>query len=135
MRNEQDVKKIEELLERMATAWDHADTELYGSCFTEEADYITFQGHHLQGKKLIVEIHDKLWSGFLKGSSLVGETKKLTFLTPDVAVTHGLGAVKLQGQETAPKERDSINTCVIVKENDEWKIAAFQNGRIQKQES
>src|SRR5699024_12568915 len=82
--------EIRELFEKMATAWANGDGEAYGSCFTKNADYITFQGEHLQGRRTIVETHNKLWNGVLKGSVLVGEITKLEFLSPEVVVYHGI---------------------------------------------
>ncbi|SHE87615.1 conserved hypothetical protein [Seinonella peptonophila] len=131
MEKEKEIREIEDLFKKLAIAWDQGDGKAYGLCFTENADYITFQGEHLQGRKEISDTHQKLWEGVLRGSMLEGQIKKIEFLTSEVAVFHGLGVVKLRWQSNAPKKRDSINTNVVVKENGEWKIAAFQNGRIQ----
>src|SRR5699024_1848553 len=99
MENKKDIKEIRELFEKMATAWANGDGEAYGSCFTKNADYITFQGEHVQGRRTIVETHNKLWHGVLKGSVLVGEITKLEFLSGEVVVFHGIGAVKLRWQK------------------------------------
>ncbi|GIO70291.1 hypothetical protein J21TS3_51120 [Paenibacillus cookii] len=130
MENRNQMKEIESLFEKMKLAWGKGDGEAYGACFTEDADYVTFQGEHLQGRKAIADTHQELWNSVLKGSTLEGEIKKIRFVTPDIAIFHGLGVVKLKWQKTAPKKRDSINTNVAVKQNGEWKIAAFQNSRI-----
>lgn len=129
-RNVRDVSEIEYLFEKLKLAWDRGDGEAYGACFTEDADYVTFQGEHLQGRKAIADTHQQLWNSVLRGSTLEGEMKKIHFITPEFAIFHALGAVKLRWQKTAPKKRDSINTNVVVKQNGEWKIAAFQNSRV-----
>ncbi len=129
---EKEQVAIEELFNKLTEAWDSGNGEAYGSCFTEDADYVTFQGEHLKGRKEIIDVHQELWNGVLRGSNLLGEIKQIRFLSPDVAVFHGLGVVKLRFQKKAPSNRDSINTNVIVKEKAEWKISAFQNGRITK---
>ncbi|WP_257351115.1 SgcJ/EcaC family oxidoreductase [Pseudalkalibacillus decolorationis] len=132
MDNTNDVKEIENLFEKLTIAWDKGDGTAYGSCFTDDADYVTFQGEHLQGKKAISETHQELWNGILKGSTLLGEIKKLNFIEPDVAIFHGHGVVKLRWQRQAPNKRDSINTNIVIKQNGQWKIAAFHNSRITK---
>lgn len=129
-RNAQGVSEVEQLFEKLKLAWDRGDGEAYGACFTENADYVTFQGEHLQGRKAIADTHQQLWNSVLRGSNLVGEIKKVHFVTPEFAIFHGVGAVKLRWQKTAPMKRDSINTNVAVKQNGEWKIVAFQNSRI-----
>lgn len=124
------VGEIESLFEKLKLAWNKGDGEAYGACFTEEADYVTFQGVHLQGRKAIAKTHQELWNSVLRGSTLEGELKKVLFVTPELAIFHGLGVVKLRWQKIPPQKRDSINTNVAVKRNGEWKIAAFQNSRI-----
>ncbi|GIP23163.1 SgcJ/EcaC family oxidoreductase [Paenibacillus sp. J22TS3] len=130
IRNAHGTGEIESLFERLKLAWDRGDGEAYGVCFTEDADYVTFQGEHLQGRKAIADTHQELWNSVLRGSALEGEIKKIRFITPEIAIFHGLGVVRLRWQKTAPKKRDSINTNIAVKQNGEWKIAAFQNSRI-----
>lgn len=130
MQEAQDRKEIESLFRKLKTAWDQGDEAAYGSCFTEDADYVTFQGEHLQGRKAISDSHKALWNSVLKGSTLEGEIKQIRFLSPETAVFHGLGVVKLRWQKQAPVKRDSINTNVVVKQNGHWVIAAFQNSRI-----
>ncbi|GIP19301.1 hypothetical protein J40TS1_49430 [Paenibacillus montaniterrae] len=132
MKQTQDIKEIESLFQKLKFAWDHGDGTAYGSCFTEDADYVTFQGEHLQGRNAIAETHQELWNGVLRGSTLEGEIKNIRFITPGIAIFHGLGVVKLRWQKSAPSQRDSINTNVVVNQNGKWVIAAFQNSRISK---
>lgn len=44
MENRNQMKEIESLFEKMKLAWGKGDGEAYGACFTEDADYVTFQG-------------------------------------------------------------------------------------------
>lgn len=126
----EDIQQIESLFRKLKMAWDQGDASAYGSCFTEDADYVTFQGEHLQGREAISDTHQVLWNSVLKGSTLEGEIKNIRFISPEMAVFHGLGVVKLKWQKKAPVKRDSINTNVVVKQNGKWIIAAFQNSRI-----
>ncbi|MFC0213910.1 SgcJ/EcaC family oxidoreductase [Paenibacillus chartarius] len=130
MKHAQDMDEIEFLFQKLKTAWDQGDGTAYGSCFTEDADYVTFQGEHLMGRKAIAESHQELWRSVLRGSTLDGEIKNIRFISPEMAIFHGLGAVKLRWQKNAPSKRDSINTNVVVKQNGKWMIAAFHNSRI-----
>lgn len=50
-RNVQGVSEIEYLFEKLKLAWDRGDGEAYGACFTEDADYVTFQGSICKGEK------------------------------------------------------------------------------------
>lgn len=129
---EQDKKAILAIFETIGKAWNEHNGQSFGQCFTEDADYVTFNGQHIKGRQDIAEIHQKLFDGVLRGSSMLdGGSIQIRFLTPDMAVVHCVGAIKLRWQKKAPKNRDSINTNVIVKEKGDWKIAAFHNCRIQ----
>ncbi len=116
----------------MTRAWNSGDGDLYASYFTENSDYITFNGQHLKGRKENAEFHNQLFSGFLKGSKLVGQITKIRFLNNDIAIVHQTGAVQLRFQKQAPKSRLSINTNVLIRQSTGWRITTFHNCRIQK---
>lgn len=132
MMNGAEEKEIKALFARLEKAWNEGNAKAYAACFTADCDYITFAGEHLKGRQQTEDAHQKLFTGILKKSKLVGEIKDFRFLTSDVAILHGVGAVQLRWQKSAPESRKSINTLVALKENSEWKLAAFHNCRIQK---
>jgi uncharacterized protein (TIGR02246 family) len=95
---EKDVKAIGELFMKMGEAWNNVDVEAYSNCFTEDADYITFMGQHLKGRKQIADMLQGLFDGLLKGSKL--EAKALveiqpSFVTNDVAIVHRIGEFQI----------------------------------------
>ena len=123
---------IHQLFRDLSLAWNNGDGMLYASYFTEDADYVTFDGIHLHGRTENSHFHNKLFSGILKGSRLVGEIKQIRFISEKIAIIHQTGVVQLRFQRKAPVGRSSINTNVLVREGDEWKISAFHNCRIRK---
>jgi uncharacterized protein (TIGR02246 family) len=132
--HQENLKAIGTLFEKLGEAWNKGNGELFGSCFTEDADYVTFMGQHLKGRKQIADVHQMLFAGPLKGSVLVSSaTVDLhpRFITPDVAVVHAIGEVQLAVPAHDPNDRGSINTNVVVKQNGEWKLTVFHNCRIQ----
>ncbi|CDQ40552.1 MULTISPECIES: SgcJ/EcaC family oxidoreductase [Virgibacillus] len=134
MAKQKDIMDIETLFLNLGEAWNKGDGTLYGDCFTEDADYVTFMGQHLKGRKQISDVHQWLFDGPLKGSKMeLGSTMELQprFVTSDVAIVHGEGEVKLADPNHDSDERESINTNVVVKNRGEWKITAFHNCRIQ----
>ena len=129
-----DMKALSDLFAALSDAWNKGDGAAFGDCFTEDADYVTFMGQHLKGKQQIAEVHQWLFQGPLRGSrlesSLLSEVRP-RFITPDVAVIHGIGEAKLADTAQDPNDRGSINTNVVIRQNGEWKITAFHNCRIQ----
>ncbi|WP_019535080.1 hypothetical protein [Paenibacillus ginsengihumi] len=53
------------------------------------------------------------------------------FLTAEVAIVHRIGEVQLADPAKDTGDRGSINTNVVEKQHEEWKITAFHNCRIQ----
>ncbi|WP_244221971.1 SgcJ/EcaC family oxidoreductase [Corallococcus exercitus] len=122
---------IRERLLRLYECWNQGDAQAYAACFTEDVDYVAFDGSHIRGRQANAEAHQALFDGVLRGSTLDGEVKSLRFLAPDVALIHTEGVVKLRWQRKAPKGRRSIQTTVAVKREGVWYFTAFQNTRIQ----
>lgn len=128
-----DETALRQLFQNLVTSWNNGDGQAYAANFTEDSDYIAFDGTHFKGRKANADNHQKLFDTFLKGSTLEGQSiTQLRFLTPEVALLHMTGTVKLRWQKKPSPGRLSIQTLVAVKQKDEWKFAAFHNTRIQK---
>jgi uncharacterized protein (TIGR02246 family) len=127
-----DLSAIRTILADLAACWNRADGAGYGALFTDDADYIDVTGARTQGGAAIGQLHQFLWDRFLKGSILdTNGEADIQLIAPDVAIVIATGAAKLAGQATAPADRQSINTTVLVKRDQVWRIRAFQNGRVQ----
>lgn len=128
---EREKEAIVALFARMNDAWARGDADAFGSCYTEDCDYVTFNGMHLKGRRQNVELHREMLNGFLfRGSRLEGRIEDLRFLNGTTALAHGTGALLMRWQKKSPKSRLSINTTVLVKIDGAWMITAFHNCRI-----
>ena len=127
-----DLAAIRAVLADLAACWNRADGAAYGALFTDDADYIDVTGTRTRGGAAIGRVHQLLWDGFLKGSTLdTNGEADIQLIAPDVAIVIAAGAARLAGQANAPADRQSINTTVLVKHDRVWRIRAFQNGRVQ----
>jgi uncharacterized protein (TIGR02246 family) len=120
---------VRALYQKLIEAWGDADA--YAALFTENGDYITFDGSHARGRIEIAKAHRPLFEGILKGSRLVevGIPVEVRFLSPDVALVHSGGAVLRAHQKKPTRRAISVQTLVAVKQEDRWLFAAFQNTR------
>jgi uncharacterized protein (TIGR02246 family) len=121
---------LNELFDRMCAAWTAGDAAAYGACFTEDSDYVSYDGTHARGRQAMVDNHDRLFRGVLTGSALVGSVECIRYLRPDVAVLHATGSVLMPWRADLPKRRLSRQTLVAVREDGAWRIAALHNGRV-----
>lgn len=117
------------LIDALGRSWAEADETAMAACFTEDADYTTFDGTRFHSKKAIAAVHAELFRTVLKGSRLVGVEPVVRFLSADVAVVRGAGAVVGRKQKAPRRGALSVHTTVVVKREGRWQIAAFQNTR------
>ena len=125
-----DERAIRDLYEQFMSGWNRGSGEAQASPFAEDGDLVGFDGTHLKGRRAIATFHQPLFDKWLKGSQLIGRVDRLRFLSPDVALMHAVGGTIMRGKSRPSPERDSIQTLVAVKENGQWRLAAFQNTRL-----
>jgi uncharacterized protein (TIGR02246 family) len=126
-----DELAIEALFQQLLDRWSSGDGQGYGALFTEDADYIGFEGIRSQGRAAIIQWHQYLFDKWLKGSRLQGEINSIRLLSPTVGLMHATGGIVLHGQKHYSARRRSIQTYVLVKEAGKWQFTAFHNSRIQ----
>ncbi|MGH3942178.1 MAG: SgcJ/EcaC family oxidoreductase [Pseudonocardiaceae bacterium] len=125
-----DDEQLTDLFQRMCQAWTEGDAQSYGDCFTEDSDYVSFDGTRAAGRAPMVEVHDRLFRGVLNGSSLVGQIESIRYLGADVALVHATGSVLVAWRSRLPKRRLSRQTLVATRTADGWLFAALQNTRV-----
>ncbi len=125
-----DEARIRALFEDLLADWGRGDGEAYGSRFTEDADYVAFDGTRTRGRAEIAASHQELFDKWLEGTRLTGRIEGLRFLGPDAALVHATGGTVMAGKTEPSPERGSIQTLVAVREDDEWCFAAFHNTRV-----
>jgi uncharacterized protein (TIGR02246 family) len=128
--NSIDEAAVRDLFRRLLDDWGRSDGEAYGSRFTEDADYVAFDGSHTRGREEISSSHQQLFDRFLKGTRLTGRILSVKFPSPDVALVHATGGTVMRGKTRPSSERDSIQTLVAVRRDGEWRFAAFHNTRV-----
>jgi uncharacterized protein (TIGR02246 family) len=125
-----DERAVRALFRDLLDAWGRGDGAAYGALFTDDAEYIAFDGSNRRGTEAIRTEHQRLFDTWLKGTRLVGQIDTLRFLTPDVALLHTTGGTIFPGQRDSRGRRPSIQTLVAVKRNGVWRFTAFHNSRV-----
>jgi len=126
-----DRRAIKALIDGLAEAWNRHDGTAYAASFTDDADYIAFDGTHVRGRRAIARLHRYLFENALRASRRIFEgNPRLRFLAPDTAVAIIEGAVMMPWQRRSIRRRRSIQTYILVKREGEWRIAAFHTSRV-----
>ncbi len=127
---DKDEQEIRELMARLSGSWARGDAQAYGAEFTDDCDYVAFDGTRFRGP---TEPHThlaRLFDTVLKGSRLEGEVESVRFVTPQVAVVHWTGSVAYPWQQRVRRRRQSRQTLVVVRRDGRWQATAFQNTRV-----
>jgi uncharacterized protein (TIGR02246 family) len=125
-----DEVAVRDLYQQLMDGWNRGSGEAFAAAFTEDGDLVAFDGTHFKGREEIAPFHEELFDKWLKGSRLVGKVKDVWFLSPGVALMHAVGSTVMRGKSEPSPERDSIQTLVAVRQDGEWRLAAFQNTRV-----
>ena len=123
------------VLADLTAAWNAGDAAAYARLFTPDATYVVFDGAVLRSAPVIEDVHRRLFDGPLCGSRM-GEggsrpAAEIRFPRPDVAHAVVTGGVRLEGTAELTPDRASVVSLVLVGTADGWRIAAFQNTRVQ----
>lgn len=126
-----DEAAIRALPERIGDAWRAGDAAAVAAVFSDNGDLVAGEGSHVQGRDEIARFMRDVFSRFPPGMRLRTEAKSLRFLRPDVAVLQTVGGFLMPEEAHLPAERLGVQSFVAVKEKGSWRIALFQNTRIQ----
>lgn len=121
--------EVRELFATYCKTWTQGDSIGFGRLFTEDADYVSYDGSWAAGVERLTDNHDKLFRGVIAGSAMVGEIESLRFITDSVAVLVANGSVLMPWRSKLPKRRLSRQILVCVRRPEGWRIAAIQNNR------
>jgi uncharacterized protein (TIGR02246 family) len=132
-------REIFELGQALQDAWNRGDAAGYASLFTDDADFVAWNGSYGRGRQAIADGHRLLFDGPLAGSRMVlvdedaqsAPPGSLRFVRPDVAIMVISGVVTLAGQSATGPDHQSVQTFVLTKNVNRWRVAAFHNTRRQ----
>ena len=126
-----DETTIRNLYQRTIDGWNKARGDAFAAPYTDDSDFIGFDGTYMKGRQEIASFHQMLFDRFLRGSRLIGKVRSIRFVTVDVAIMIAVGVTVMAGQSDIEPERNSIHTIVAVKRENYWHFTAFQNSRAQ----
>jgi len=114
---------------RMIEAWDRGSGDGFAAPFSEDADFVGFEGTHLRGRAEIAAYHQRLFDSDLKGSRVDGHVLFVRFLSPELAVMHSVGGMIPAGEVERSPARDSMQFFIVRKHENEWCVEAMMSAR------
>ena len=99
--NAADENAIRAIHQQMIDAWNTGNGSAFAAQFSDDADFVVFEGTHLKGRHQIATFTQQIFDTVMKGSRLEGEVNFVRFLSPDLAVMHSVVRTILPGQAEA----------------------------------
>ena len=130
-----DEKALRDLFQQMQDGWNRGDGQAFAAPFTDDADFIVWNGRYLKGRQAIATGHQQIFETFYRGSRLEGSIKSIRFLSDDIALLHLHGRPQMPDQTLPEPEQYSIQTLIGIRQDDGWRFTAFQNTLIQQERS
>lgn len=127
--NDADEKSIRAILHKMIEAWNAGDGTAFAAPFTDDVDFVVWEGTHLRGRKELAVFTQQIFDTGVKGSRLEGEVKFVCFLSPTLAVMHSVVRTTLAGQTKPLPSRDSMELIVVTKRDGQWRGQSLMNAR------
>lgn len=121
-----------ELIDRLEQAWNDADGRAFGEPFTADADFVDIRGEYHRGQEAIAAGHQAIFDSIYKGSSANYKLMQARELSGDTILAHTTGVLRAPSGPLAG-EHSSVQSLVLVREGEEWKIAGFHNTLVAQQ--
>lgn len=117
-------------LERLQDAWNRADGTAYGAEFAPDAEFVDIRGELHRGLPAITGGHQWIFDNIYKGSRMRYELVGARAVTPEVVLAHSVGI--LDTPSGMFEGRYAINTIIMARQGETWRITAFHNALADK---
>lgn len=123
-----------EILQRLDSAWNAADSGKFAAEFSDDADLINIFGMHISGRaeiqKRIRSIFDTIYKGSAHRSR---KLEKARYLSLDTILALSSNEITVPDGPLAPVSKNR-QTFVLTKNGDTWQIRHWHNTAIRDQE-
>jgi uncharacterized protein (TIGR02246 family) len=117
---------VQALYKKLLNSWNDNNARDYADQFTDHANVVGFDGSEVNGRE---EIYRHINGIFVQHpvAAYVSIVREVRMLGPGIFVLRAVAGMVPPGQTDIKPEVNAIQTMIAVRENDEYKIAVFQN--------
>jgi uncharacterized protein (TIGR02246 family) len=122
--------ELKAVIDGIRDAWSDNDPNAFADLYTSDATMILSGDRFFRTQDVIRKMATHQFASAHKGTTLLQNIVDTKFLTEDSAVCITEGGVLAPGESEPAPERVIRATWVFRREAGEWRIAAYQNGRL-----
>jgi uncharacterized protein (TIGR02246 family) len=120
-------KEVLSVMLRLVAAWANYDADAVANVFTKDGVLILPGDVLKKSRDEIQAFMTAAYAGPFKGSRVVGKAVDVRFVSDDVALLRSHGGILAPGQTEIVPAMAVRSTWVVVKIENEWKLAVYQN--------
>jgi uncharacterized protein (TIGR02246 family) len=124
-----DEQALHDIVKQLEAAWNESDSNGFAAPFADDATFIHIFGGQLDGRRVIEAGHRHIFDTIYKGSHVDFLVRSIRFFRADVAVVFTQGHLRFS-EAGEPRSMDARPTLIVVKQQGQWQIVAFQNTKI-----
>ena len=117
---------VANIVNELERAWNVADGVAFARPFAEDADFVNIRGEHHRTREAIAKGHQAIFNSVYKGSVVRMQVAAVRTLAPTVLLAHVKSTLKVPAGPLAG-EHAALFSLVLVRDQDNWPIAAFHN--------
>ena len=121
-----DQAAVAALTQRVIAAWAYQDADGFADVFTEDGTMI-LPGSYAKGREEIRAYLKDAFADQYKDTQVTGRPLDIRFFGPDVGLLLTRGGVLAAGESEVSDDQSIRASWFVVKEDGEWKLAAYQN--------
>jgi uncharacterized protein (TIGR02246 family) len=111
---------------KIIAAWAKHDAAAFAATFAADGTMI-LPGRYRKGVEDIQAFMKAAFAGPYRNTQVTGEVVDLRFYGEDTAILITKGGVLEAGESEVPEERSIRATWVVVRQDGQWRLAAYQN--------
>lgn len=107
-------------------AWNSHDMSRMARLITEDADWVTVAGTHLEGRAQVESVHAALHKAQFRSSVWSNRAFTVQTVAPKVALLHLTWSVQgeFEADGTLRRSRNGVFTWLLTARGDDWRIRA-----------
>jgi uncharacterized protein (TIGR02246 family) len=115
-----------EVIGRLERVWNEGDGRAFGEPLAPDADFVDIRGEHHRGQEAIAAGHQAIFDSVYEGSTTDYELTGARELSDGTILAHTTAIFRAPSGPMAG-EHSAVQTLVLSRGDNGWKIAAFHN--------
>ena len=120
--------ELQATFDGFSEAWKNGDGAALADWCTEDVDFINILGMHVTGRPAVAELHNKIFTGPYKDSTVTFTIESVRSIAPNAVLVIAPGRVDVPAGPVKGIV-SAVASILLMRDGDRWKIANFHNTR------